>query len=137
MLDVAEVVRQILEEAWNRKDFTTFPLGKGDRYVLHVGGESRAVDLAETEELVSRWHDAFPDFRFDIHSIVAEGSFAAAHATLRGTHLGRWRDIDPTGRTVAVEHAFFFKFEDGSLRDVWEVLDRSAFDAQLTGPRAD
>ncbi len=136
-MNVAQTVRVMLEDAWNRQDFTRFPLPPGGRFLLHIGGETREVGLPETEQLVARWHEGFPDFRFDVHSVIASGDAAAARVTLRGTHSGSWRGIDPTGRTVAVDHAFFFRFENGMLRDVWEVLDRSAFDVQLLDPEVD
>ncbi|WP_278237435.1 ester cyclase [Isoptericola sp. AK164] len=58
---------------------------------------------------------------------------AAVHATLHGTHRAPWQGLAPTGRTIAVEHMFFFRFTEERITDVWEMLDRPAMTAQLQG----
>ena len=81
---------------------------------------------------MDRWHAGFPDFRFDIHAVVASGERAAVHATLRGTHRGQWHGLEPTGRSINVEHMFFLRFEEGLVVEVWELLDGSELRRQLT-----
>ena len=84
---------------------------------------------------MARWHTAFPDFRFALHSVTANETIAAVRATLHGTHLGPWGDLDATGRRISVEHAFFLRIDDGLIVEVWELLDKPALNAQLAGDR--
>jgi hypothetical protein len=78
-------------------------------------------------------HGGIPDLQFDLHSVAASEDRAAAHATLRGTHRGLWSGLDPTGRSISVEHMLFFRFEHGRMVEVWELLDRSDLRRQLLG----
>lgn len=129
-IDIATVV---FEEAWNRQDFSNVQRLLADEFPLHVGGHSRITNGDEFATIVATWHAAFPDFRFDIHSITADEHIVAVRATLHGTHQGPWGDLAATGRSISVEHAFFLRIEDGLVTEVWEILDRSALDTQLTG----
>ncbi len=131
--NLIDIARVVLEVGWNRQEFSDVHRLFADEFQLHVGGATRITNGNELEAIVGVWHAAFPGFRFDIHSITADGHIAAVHATLHGTHEGPWGDLPPTGRSIAVEHAFLLSIEDGLVAEVWEILDRSSFEAQLTG----
>ena len=107
-----------------------------DEFPFHVGGSTRITNADEFGAIVGAWHAAFPDLRFDVHSITADDQIAAVRATLFGTHRGPWGDLAPTGRSIAVEHAFFLRIEDGLVTEVWEILDRSTLEAQLSSDQA-
>jgi hypothetical protein len=89
------------------------------------------MELDDLKQIVQDWHEAFPDLRFDVHSIVASDGRAAVHATLCGTHQGPWQGLPGTGRTIEVEHMFFFRFDGERISDVWELLDSAQLRGQL------
>ncbi len=128
------MARALFENVWNRRDFETAEVLLAERIQLHIGATSRTTTVGELRDIVDTWHEGFSDFRFDIHSVVSSGDRAAVHATLEGTHDGPWGGLDPTGRTIAVEHMFFLGFEDGRIAEVWELLDRAELHSQLSGP---
>lgn len=127
-----DIARLVFEECWNRQEFGNVQRLLADEFPLHVGGDTRITSGNEFAAIVGSWHAAFPDLRFEIHSITADDHTAAVRATLHGTHQGPWRDLAPTGRSIAVEHAFFLSIEHGLVTEVWEILDRSALESQLT-----
>lgn len=135
-MDPIDIARVIFEEGWNRQEFGNVQRLLADEFPLHIGGDVRITNANEFATIVGRWHAAFPDFRFDIHSITADDQMAAVRATLHGTHKGPWGNLPPAGRTIAVEHAFFLRIEDGLVTEVWEILDRSALEKQLTSDKA-
>lgn len=126
-----DIAKLIFEEGWNRQEFGNVQRLLTDEFPLHVGGHTRITDGDEFAKIVGAWHAAFPDLRFEIHSITGDDRMAAVRATLHGTHKGPWGDLAPTGRSIAVEHAFFLSIEDGLVTEVWEILDRSVLDTQL------
>lgn len=131
-MDVVAAVRAVFEEGWNQERFETIEPLFAEKFTLHIGDTSRTTTVGELREIVGRWHEGFPDFRFEIHAVVASGDRAAVHATLWGTHDGPWGDLDATGRSISVEHMFFFRVEDDRLVEVWELLDRDTLRRQLT-----
>jgi steroid delta-isomerase-like uncharacterized protein len=127
-----DIARVIFEEGWNQQDFGNVQGLLADEFPLHIGGDTRITNGDEFATIVGSWHAAFPDLRFEVHSITGDDRVAAVRATLHGTHQGRWGGLAPTGRRIAVEHAFFFNIGDGLVTEVWEILDRSAIRTQLT-----
>ena len=117
-----QIAKTLFEDGWNRQDFTGVRRLLADEFPLHIGSDTRITSAAELEAVVAAWHTAFPDFRFDIHSITADDHLAAVRATLHGTHQGPWAGLQATGRRVAVDHAFFLSIEDGVIVEVWEIL---------------
>lgn len=130
-MDELEAVRALFEQIWNRENFDPVESVFANEFEFHTGGTTHTMNLSDLREFVRRWHIGFPDTHFDVHAIVASGNRAAAHATLRGTHSGPWGDLVPTGRSINVEHMFFFRFEEGRMVEVWEVLDSSELRSQL------
>lgn len=131
--DNADIIRALFEEGWNRGRFENLQGVLHEDAVLHIGSMSRATDLDDLEEIVTGWRSAFDDFRFEIHEIVSQRDAVASRMTLRGKHTGPFRGLDPTGREIAVHHAFFFRFADGKVVEVWEILDQEQLNRQLAG----
>lgn len=130
-MDEVAAVRAVFEEAWNREHFTPIEAVMAEEFDFHVGGTDQTMGVSELREIVRRWHVGFPDLHFEIHAVVASNRRAAAHATLGGTHQGPWGGLEPTGRSISVEHMFFFRFEDDRIVEVWELLDREELRTQL------
>lgn len=91
------------------------------------------MTIPELRDIVDAWHRGFSDFGFDLHAVVSSEDRAAVHATLHGTHDGPWDGLEPTHRTVSVEHMFFLRIEGARIVEVWELLDRSDLRSQLAG----
>jgi predicted ester cyclase len=130
-MERSEIARAVFDDGWTRQDFSR--IGDALQSVrLHVGDVDRDLDLDAVRGIIADWHASFSDFRFAIHTVVASDDHAAVHATLHGTNDGPWRGGPPTGRTVAVEHMFFLRFDGDRVAEVWEMLDRDAFEAEPT-----
>lgn len=132
-MEEIDAVKIIFAEGWNRENFE--PLGEAlaPEFTFHVRGMTRQMDAAALRDIIRRWRVGFPDLHFEIRAVVATGENAALHATLTGTHRGAWSGLEPTGRSIDVEHMYFFRFEEGRVAEVWELLDRPALERQLAG----
>jgi len=94
---------------------------------------------AHLKDIVTKMRAAFPDLRFEVHHILAEGDMVATRSTMTGTHEGRFevgpfRDIPPTGARVEVPHMHFFQWVDGKNTDLWHVFDTPTLMRQLGTP---
>ncbi len=70
-------------------------------------------------------HRAFPDYRWEIQRTVFEHPWLAVHFRDVGTHLGPWRAVAPTGRTVTTDEFAMYRFEDGRMAEVWVTADNA------------
>ena len=80
---------------------------------------------------VAGWHRVFPDFRFEIDEMVAEGDLVAVRLTLSGTQQDQWQDIPATGKQIIVTAMIFLRFENGKIVEIWEDFDEYGMRRQL------
>jgi predicted ester cyclase len=74
---------------------------------------------------------AFPDMRWRIEQLIAEGDWVAARLTFTGTHLGTFGEIAPTGRRVSMQEMIFWRVVDGRLHAFWAQADALGLRIQL------
>jgi predicted ester cyclase len=56
---------------------------------------------------------------FSIDAQIAEGDEVVNRITFRGTHLGKWRGMAPTGEEVV------FRFSpEGKVVEIWDYFDQ-------------
>jgi steroid delta-isomerase-like uncharacterized protein len=74
--------------------------------------------------MISRLRQGFPDLRFVIQDMVAEGSRVVVRWTSQGTHRGMFAGRAPTERQVSNEGIGIYRVEDGKIIESWSQLDR-------------
>ncbi len=127
------------EEMFNRGDLSVVDelvAGRGEDHQEAPGTEF----AAHLKDVITKMRAAFPDLRFEVHDILAEGDMVAARSTMTGTHEGRFeigpfRDIAPTGRQVEWKHMHFFRWVDGKNTDLWHIMDTPGLMRQLQAGR--
>jgi predicted ester cyclase len=64
---------------------------------------------------------------FTLEHVLADGDKVAVMWTNRGTHVGEWFGIPPTGKTIATAGVDIFLLRDGRLAEHWDVVDVTDF----------
>ena len=127
------------EEMFNKGDLSVV-----DELVAERGEDHQEAPgtefAAHLKEVIKKMRTAFPDLRFEVHHMVAEGDMVAARSTMTGTHEGRFEigpfgDIEPTGRRVEWKHMHFFRWVDGKNTDLWHIMDTAGLMQQLQADR--
>ncbi len=107
--------RETMDEA--AEDFAANALNHG----RHVGREG-------VRRVFGALFAAFPDMRFIIHDLIAEGDTVVCQAVMEGTHLGTPPHLQPhsrrpverhppTERKVAVQNIHIFRVVDGKIAE--------------------
>jgi steroid delta-isomerase-like uncharacterized protein len=115
-LDAATVARTYFDAVAARDlDAMVAPWRPGSPDVIHG-----VVEMRVPEDLRSWFGDlfaAFPDFRFEILEVVAEGEKAAVrwHATGTFDGSGRFEGLDPNGATVDIEGCDVLTVREGQI----------------------
>jgi steroid delta-isomerase-like uncharacterized protein len=73
----------------------------------------------------------FPDIRFMVEDLVAEGDRVAVRWTWSGTQTGQFREIPPTNKRVSNNGMAFYKMRDGKVFRTWVETDRLGVLQQL------
>jgi predicted ester cyclase len=89
-------------------------------------------DLALLEEHPGYWQTrqvfpllftAFPDLSAAIEQQTVEGAWVTTRGTLRGTHLGAFMGVAPTGKTLEIMHLSLDQVEGGKVVEHFGVSD--------------
>jgi steroid delta-isomerase-like uncharacterized protein len=99
--------------------------------VEHAGYANWESGLAGWKQSLASQQAAIPDFRLEVHAILADGDKAMIHSTTRGTHLGEMMGIPPTGKVIAVEAVDILRVQDGKVVEHWGVFDEMGMMRQL------
>ena len=89
----------------------------------HAAGPDEQTGIAGLRDTFVRWRSAFPDFVATIDDQIADGDQVVTRWTLRGTHLGDYDGIAPTGRAVVLPVASIDRIADGRITDEWYFAD--------------
>lgn len=104
-----------------------------------VGGNARtARRLIANEPLrqrVAAFRRAFPDLTLEPELLIAEDDLVAMRATGRGTHLGMFQGVEPTGRTWSATCTALYRVEGGAIVDAWVQWDLLAILEQIGAVR--
>jgi predicted ester cyclase len=92
-------------------------------YTYHNSSMPDVNDLASVKEFNAMAYSAFPDIRFKIEDIVAEGDKVVYRYSARGTHKGEFMSIAPTGKQVTFTGIVISRIADGKFQEDWESMD--------------
>jgi Predicted ester cyclase len=115
-----------------RRDTAAVLRAVAPELLLHIGSDSVRVPREQFFPAIQQIAIPFPDIRFSVDRVVAEGEWAAASLTFRGTHRGTWHGIAATGRQVTVTETFVCRLEAQQLRECWQQWDEAGLQRQLT-----
>jgi predicted ester cyclase len=74
---------------------------------------------------------AFPDGHFAVEDVLADGDRVAVRHTFRGTHLGPFLGIPPTGRAVVVSAMVLYRVIGTHIAEAWWNADLAGLLRQL------
>lgn len=91
------------------------------------------------KRIVQVWRTAFPDLRFTVDFIVAEGDLVMCEASFQATHLGEFQPVPPlhgpilkpNGKTFKVKHIHRFRMKEGKITEHFAVRDDLGMFQQL------
>ncbi len=99
--------------------------------LLPLKGQTSGVD--GFKERLTRLRSSFPDLRFTIEAMIAEGDTVAERATLRGTHLGKFMGVPATGKQITGNMMAFNKFADGKVVERGRIINVLGMVRQVQG----
>jgi steroid delta-isomerase-like uncharacterized protein len=128
-----EVVRRFFAEVINAGRMDRADAFVTADYIEHQqlpGAEGRqGIEIAKA--FLSMMRSAFPNYRFDIEDLIAEGDKVVARLTVSGTQRGAMLGLGPTGRRVRTSGIEEFRFADGKIAEHWAVFDALGMLRQL------
>jgi steroid delta-isomerase-like uncharacterized protein len=126
--EMKELVRTMIE-AVNEGDVEKAVSYTAPDCLLNGELFGREGDRMRTRMMAS----AFPDGKWGIDDMIAEGDKVVLRYTLRGTHKGELASLGlpPTGKEVTMRGITIYRIVDGMFVEAWEHYDRLGLLQQL------
>jgi predicted ester cyclase len=83
------------------------------------------------KEQTRGYRSVFPDLRFSIESIVAEGDEVVVRWSATGTHEGSLAGETPTGRSVTATGFGLWRIRGARIVEHWGLIDIAGLHSQL------
>lgn len=74
---------------------------------------------------------SFPDLRFNIEQMIAEGDRVVSHLVMEGTHQGMWMGISPTGKRLQIRMITTHRIANGKIAEDWVLVESLGLFQQL------
>jgi len=112
MEDLTARTRAFWEEAFNDRDLSRIEYFVAPDYVNHAALPGTPPGPEGQRQLMARLWEAFPDGRFEIEHLAADGDVVVCVGTMSGTHSGTLMGIPATGRAARWRQCHIFKVDD-------------------------
>ena len=125
-------VRRSFEEVWNKGYVPVADELFAPTYTHH---DSSTPDVGRGPESEKKratlYRNAFPDIRFTIDDMIAEGETVMARWSCRATHKGDLSGIAPTGKQININGVSIARFTNGKMAEGWVNWDALGLMQQL------
>ena len=126
------IARRLFEEAWNERRPSVMDEIIASDAIDHDPANPDAAPGPDGQKaLLAKYTAAFPDTRFTVHDVLAEGDNVAVRWSVTGTHLGALAGIAPTGRHVNLSGLSISRIVDGKIAETWTNWDALGMMQQL------
>lgn len=125
------VIRRAYEELWNERNVEVVDELVAEDFLNHAAPPDRQRGRRSLKDVVRMFEGAFPDFRYEVEDVIAEGEKVAVRDVFRGTHEGDFMGIPATGNRVTMEAIHIYRLSGGRLAEHWVARDDLGMMRQL------
>lgn len=133
--DRKDRVTRLLEDVWSDGNLAAAEELVAPAYTIHHDPgdpwHGRTLDLQGFQDRVAQSRAPFPDQRFEIVSLLAEGDLVAVSWHWKGTHRGDLPGFPASGRMVTTSGMTLYSFDGLMITGHWQVTDRLGIFQQL------
>jgi steroid delta-isomerase-like uncharacterized protein len=131
-----QLIIRFVEELWNQRklevaedifdnDCHTFQLRSG----VPNASSPRGPQIIKNHIL--EWLAGFPDLKFTIEQMIAEGDRVSTLLVMDGTHTGHWLGIPPNGKRINIRMMTIHRIRSGKIIEDWVIVESLGFFQQL------
>jgi C-1 hydroxylase len=114
------IIRRFID-TWNSGDLEALSDFFAPDVVHHARSQKHGRE--SIKQINRAFHQAFPDLRYTIEDMVAEGDIVVTRLTARATHAGRFLDAAPTSRTIECALIEIARLRNGEIVEHWGLAD--------------
>jgi steroid delta-isomerase-like uncharacterized protein len=123
------VARKLFEVALNQSNWDVYNQIHSRDFIAHAG--NRSEGLAQDLQDAKGWWQAFPDGRYTIDQMIAEGDMVMVRWTGRGTNTGAGNGLPATGKHIEATGITVLHIVGGKIVEEWNETDMLGLLRQL------
>lgn len=135
--DNKSVLKNLLHDLWDEGRADMVEAYIAEKYTIrHDPGDpwhGQTLDREGYRNRLMASRAPFPDQKFNVVEMVAEGDKVAVSWMWEGTHKGELGGIPATGKVIKMSGLTIYSFEDGKASGHWQMVDRLGVYQQLAG----
>jgi predicted ester cyclase len=125
------VIRRFVEEVQNRRDWDVYDELNDPSFVNHSSPPGVPNDREGGKAFLGGFLNAFPDAKFTIDDMIAEGEQVVTKKTFTGTHKADFFGIPATWNPVTLQFVDIMRVREGRITEHWLSMDQLSFMQQL------
>lgn len=132
-----QLLASYIAQVWDDADVNAIRSFLSPTFRRHLSPHLPPLDVDGQVDRILGFRLAFPDLKIAVQDVVAEGDRVVFRAIMRGTHLGQFRGVSPTGRHVVFELIDIIRIENGLFMEQWggpdiaDLLSQLEFDTEV------
>lgn len=117
-----ELAEDYAHKIWNNKDIRFVDQSVSHDVCIHsLMGESHGIE--NMKSIIHAWLTGFPDLQVTNEIIIGEYDLVSIQWRAKGTHLGEFKEIKPTGKSVAYNGVTVYRIRENKIIEYWAYLD--------------
>ena len=129
---IARLFVELLQEFFRTGEADLMDEVLAENVVQHISAQPPQARSREGfKQLLPALPPAFPDVRFEVENVIAEGDMVAFRLVWTATHQGDFFGIPPTGSRTTVSEMHMFRIADGKVVEHWCEWDALGLMQQL------
>jgi steroid delta-isomerase-like uncharacterized protein len=118
------IVREHFERVWNSGNAEAVAETLAPDYVGYDPNSAGTIHGPDGYlKATAAFRATFPDARFTIEELIAEGDRVVARLVLRATQSGAWHDAAPTNRAITVDAVIIYRMTNGTIAESWGLFN--------------
>lgn len=129
-----QVVSRYFEEVINKQKPERLTDFISEDYVYYdLGNFTESKGLQGLKTIYPVFFKAFPDVRFAVENMIAEGDKVFAQITFTATHKADFAGFPASNKKVKITEMYFVTLKNSKMVEVRRLIDMYSFTKQLSG----
>ena len=126
--EMKSLIMLFFEEVWNRGNLKALEVFLEPDFVYHNPSfPNRCNGIRGYRQIVTTLRQAFPDQKWKLEDVLADGDKVVTRWTMQGTHCHFYLGIPPTGKRVTFSGISINRFVGGQIAEQWVYSDALGF----------
>lgn len=128
-VDVTQIAREWFERVWNQQDESAIDQLLDRNTVGNDPNFGTGFEAFKNQWRL--WLIGFPDLKFEVIDVYANGNSVVTHWQMSGTNSGKFRNQDATNKKIKIDGVSIDEIKDGKIISGKDFWDTKILDQQL------